>query len=268
MNSSPAAPKPKKSVALSGVAAGNTALCTVGRTGNDLHYRGYDILDFADVAEFEEVAHLLVHDKLPTAAELAAYKARLKGLRGLPAPATEGREVGDEQREDHRRRMARGVSAQPKLDDLREHLAPAADVEVLDGRMSLDLRAATRHGDEQDRPRRMPLGEPREDAPRSGQPTLRRPHDVGHRARPEGGLAFRLLAAARPRQLPLDLRDDTHQCLLSASSTNGRRDGGARRPLRGPSSRRRSRGTSARPGSRRRRSRRRASTAPPPRPRG
>ena len=63
-------PKPKKSVALSGVPAGNTALCTVGRTGNDLHYRGYDILDFADGAEFEEIAYLLVHEKLPTPAEL------------------------------------------------------------------------------------------------------------------------------------------------------------------------------------------------------
>ena len=81
----PTAPKPKKSVALSGVAAGNTALCTVGRTGNDLHYRGYDILDFADAAEFEEVAYLLVHGKLPNAAELAGYKAKLKALRGLPA---------------------------------------------------------------------------------------------------------------------------------------------------------------------------------------
>ncbi len=78
-------PKPKKSVALSGVAAGNTAVCTVGRTGNDLHYRGYDILDFADTAEFEEIAHLLIHGKLPTIAELAAYKRRLKALRGLPA---------------------------------------------------------------------------------------------------------------------------------------------------------------------------------------
>jgi 2-methylcitrate synthase len=88
MNSSPgpAAPKPKKSVALSGVAAGNTALCTVGRTGNDLHYRGYDILDFADEAEFEEVAHLLVHERLPTAAELAAYKKKLRSLRALPQP--------------------------------------------------------------------------------------------------------------------------------------------------------------------------------------
>ncbi|MDD3763152.1 MAG: 2-methylcitrate synthase [Nevskiales bacterium] len=77
--------KPKKSVALSGTAAGNTALCTVGRSGNDLHYRGYDILDVAEACEFEEIAHLLVHGKLPTVAELAAYKAKLKALRGLPA---------------------------------------------------------------------------------------------------------------------------------------------------------------------------------------
>jgi 2-methylcitrate synthase len=79
------APKPKKSVALSGVPAGNTALCTVGLTGNDLHYRGYDILDFAENAEFEEIAYLLVHGKLPSVAELAAYKRKLKALRGLPA---------------------------------------------------------------------------------------------------------------------------------------------------------------------------------------
>ncbi|WP_395621469.1 2-methylcitrate synthase [Dokdonella sp.] len=77
--------KPKKSVALSGVAAGNTALCTVGRTGNDLHYRGYDILDFATSSEFEEIAYLLVHGKLPNCAELAGYKAKLKSLRGIPA---------------------------------------------------------------------------------------------------------------------------------------------------------------------------------------
>jgi len=77
--------KPKKSVALSGVTAGNTALCTVGRTGNDLHYRGYDILDIADAAEFEEIAHLLVHGKLPNRAELASYKTKLRALRGLPA---------------------------------------------------------------------------------------------------------------------------------------------------------------------------------------
>src|SRR6202790_5071156 len=77
--------KPKKSVALSGVTAGNTALCTVGKTGNDLHYRGYDILDIATECEFEEIAYLLVHEKLPNRAELAAYKAKLKALRGLPA---------------------------------------------------------------------------------------------------------------------------------------------------------------------------------------
>ena len=76
--------KPKKSVALSGVTAGNTALCTVGRTGNDLHYRGYDILDLAAKCEFEEVAYLLLYGKLPTRAELDAYKLRLRGLRGLP----------------------------------------------------------------------------------------------------------------------------------------------------------------------------------------
>ncbi|MCJ7838411.1 MAG: 2-methylcitrate synthase, partial [Burkholderiales bacterium] len=81
----PAAPKPKKSVALSGITAGNTALCTVGRTGNDLHYRGYDILDVADACEFEEIAYLLVHGKLPTQAELEGYKLKLKSLRGLPA---------------------------------------------------------------------------------------------------------------------------------------------------------------------------------------
>jgi 2-methylcitrate synthase len=85
MSSSPAVvPRPKKSVALSGVPAGNTALCTVGRSGNDLHYRGYDILDFAEQAEFEEVAYLLVHEKLPTRDELRKYKSLLKRMRGLP----------------------------------------------------------------------------------------------------------------------------------------------------------------------------------------
>lgn len=78
-------PKPKKSVALSGTVAGNTAICTVGLTGNDLHYRGYDILDFADQAEFEEIAHLLIHERLPTRTELDAYKRKLKSMRGLPA---------------------------------------------------------------------------------------------------------------------------------------------------------------------------------------
>ncbi|HEV8330540.1 MAG TPA: 2-methylcitrate synthase [Steroidobacteraceae bacterium] len=77
--------KPKKSVALSGVVAGNTALCTVGRSGNDLHYRGYDILDIAASCEFEEIAHLLIHGKLPNHSELAAYKAKLVRLRTLPA---------------------------------------------------------------------------------------------------------------------------------------------------------------------------------------
>ena len=76
--------KPKKSVALSGVTAGNTALCSVGKSGNDLHYRGYDILDIAGKCDFEEIAYLLIHGKLPSRAELKAYKAKLKRLRGLP----------------------------------------------------------------------------------------------------------------------------------------------------------------------------------------
>ncbi|MES2054419.1 MAG: 2-methylcitrate synthase [Pseudomonadota bacterium] len=85
--------KPKKSVALSGVTAGNTALCTVGRTGNDLHYRGYDILDLAETSEFEEIAHLLVHGTLPTASQLVAYKAKLRALRGLPRSVKEALEA-------------------------------------------------------------------------------------------------------------------------------------------------------------------------------
>jgi 2-methylcitrate synthase len=80
------APKPKKSVALSGVTAGNTGLCSVGRSGNDLHYRGYDILEVAESCEFEELAYLLIHGKLPNLSELTAYKAKLRGLRGLPGP--------------------------------------------------------------------------------------------------------------------------------------------------------------------------------------
>jgi 2-methylcitrate synthase len=84
-NDQPAlAPKTKKSVALSGVPAGNTALCTVGRSGNDLHYRGYDILEIATACEYEEIAHLLIHGTLPNRAELAAYKAKLRALCGLP----------------------------------------------------------------------------------------------------------------------------------------------------------------------------------------
>ena len=81
----PAGFKPKKSVALSGVTAGNTALCTVGRSGNDLHYRGYDILEIAERTEFEEVAYLLVHGKLPNKAELTGYRQKLQAMRGLPA---------------------------------------------------------------------------------------------------------------------------------------------------------------------------------------
>ncbi|HBE91582.1 MAG TPA: 2-methylcitrate synthase [Gammaproteobacteria bacterium] len=77
-------PKAKKSVALSGTVAGNTAVCTVGRTGNDLHYRGYDIVDFSETAEFEEIAFLLIYGRLPNLAELTNYKLRLKSLRGLP----------------------------------------------------------------------------------------------------------------------------------------------------------------------------------------
>src|SRR5579862_1478298 len=84
MNDSNPQFKPKKSVALSGVTAGNTALCTVGRTGNDLHYRGYDILEIATVSEFDEIAHLLIHERFPNRPELTAYKAKLKSLRGLP----------------------------------------------------------------------------------------------------------------------------------------------------------------------------------------
>src|SRR5579863_9919957 len=90
---SPPAFKPKKSVALSGTPAGATALCTVGHTGNDLHYRGYDIRDIATHCEYEEVAYLLVHGKLPTAQELAAYKARLRPLRSLPATVKQALEL-------------------------------------------------------------------------------------------------------------------------------------------------------------------------------
>src|SRR5271155_4152280 len=97
--------KPKKSVALSGVAAGNTALSTVGTTGNDLHYRGYDILDIATTCEFEEIAYLLVHEKLPNRSELAAYKAKLKALRALPAAVTTV--------------LEQLPAARPPLDDLR-----------------------------------------------------------------------------------------------------------------------------------------------------
>ncbi len=85
-------PKTKKSVALSGVVAGNTAICTVGLSGNDLHYRGYDILDIAETCEFEEIAHFLVHGNLPTQSELAAYKTKLRNLRDLATPVRAGLE--------------------------------------------------------------------------------------------------------------------------------------------------------------------------------
>ena len=108
MSDTTTTPKPKKSVALSGVLAGNTALCTVGRTGNDLHYRGYDILEIAETCEFEEIAHLLVHGTLPTAAQLHAYKAKLHALRGIPlcrAPGAGGaaRRHASDGRDAHRR---------------------------------------------------------------------------------------------------------------------------------------------------------------------
>jgi len=93
VTSTPSAFKPKKSVALSGTPAGSTALCTVGHTGNDLHYRGYDIHDLATHCEFEEVAYLLVHGKLPTVAELAAYKTSLRPLRSLPAAVKQALEL-------------------------------------------------------------------------------------------------------------------------------------------------------------------------------
>ena len=93
VTSTPSAFKPKKSVALSGTPAGSTALCTVGHTGNDLHYRGYDIHDLATQCEFEEVAYLLVHGKLPTVAELAAYKTSLRPLRSLPAAVKQALEL-------------------------------------------------------------------------------------------------------------------------------------------------------------------------------
>ncbi len=93
VNAVPGAFKPKKSVALSGTPAGSTALCTVGHSGNDLHYRGYDIKDLAAHCEFEEVAYLLVHGKLPNMAELAAYKASLRPLRSLPAAVKQALEL-------------------------------------------------------------------------------------------------------------------------------------------------------------------------------
>jgi len=93
MTDTPAPARAKKSVALSGVVAGNTALCSVGRTGNDLHYRGYDILEVAEACEFEEIAHLLVHERLPTRSELDAYRKKLQSLRELPQPVIKALEA-------------------------------------------------------------------------------------------------------------------------------------------------------------------------------
>lgn len=77
--------KAKKSVALSGVEAGSTSLSTVGHTGNDLHYRGYDIKDLAENCEFEEVAFLIIYGELPTRQQLGEYKKSLLELRDIPA---------------------------------------------------------------------------------------------------------------------------------------------------------------------------------------
>ncbi|HDY7439766.1 TPA: 2-methylcitrate synthase [Vibrio vulnificus] len=78
---------------LRGQSAGSTALCTVGKTGTGLTYRGYDITDLANHAQFEEVAHLLLRGHLPTQQELDAYKTRLIGLRGLPAELKQALEL-------------------------------------------------------------------------------------------------------------------------------------------------------------------------------
>jgi 2-methylcitrate synthase len=121
--------KPKKSVALSGVAAGNTALCSVGRSGNDLHYRGYDILDVADSCEFEEIAYLLVHGKLPTTAELKGYKAKLRMLRGLPQSvklALEALPAGSHPMDVMRTGVSSLGCALPEKDD--HNLAGARDI--------------------------------------------------------------------------------------------------------------------------------------------
>ena len=126
-----AQPRAKKSVALSGTTAGNTAICTVGRTGNDLHYRGYDILDFADSASFEEIAHLLIHERLPDRAELAAYQRKLRAARGLPAalrsvleqlpPSTRPMDV-----------MRTGGSVLGTLEPEKDEMAPAAARDIGD----------------------------------------------------------------------------------------------------------------------------------------
>ena len=133
---------------------------------------------------------------------------------GAPAPAAVRREVGDQQREDDGRRMTGRLAAQPELDHLGQHLAPVAGREVLDDGVGLDAAPPPRHGNEEDRARRVSLGQAGEDAFRPRQPLGRGPDDVRHRARAELGLAVHLLAAAVPRELPLHLGDDAHQWRL------------------------------------------------------
>jgi len=128
-------PKPKKSVALSGTVAGNTAVCTVGRTGNDLHYRGYDILDFAEQAEFEEIAHLLIHGTLPNAAQLKAYKAKLRALRGLPQAVKQALEALPANA--HPMDVMRtGCSVLGTVEQEQEARAPAKTKEIIDRLMA------------------------------------------------------------------------------------------------------------------------------------
>src|SRR3954466_13169832 len=74
----------KKSVVLSGITAGKTAICTVGREGKGLHYRGYDIKDLAEQASYGEVCHLLLYGELPTQSQVEALRQRIIEKRGLP----------------------------------------------------------------------------------------------------------------------------------------------------------------------------------------
>ena len=127
----PAPFKPKKSVALSGTAAGNTALCTVGRSGNDLHYRGYDIADLAAHCEFEEVAYLLLHGKLPNATELAAYKRKADSLRGLPAMCLRRARATAARDPPHGRAAYRRLRAGMHLPEKDDH-SPAGAIECAD----------------------------------------------------------------------------------------------------------------------------------------
>jgi 2-methylcitrate synthase len=121
----------KKSVALSGVVAGNTALSTVGLAGNDLHYRGYDILDIAERCEYEEIAYLLIHEKLPNVRELAAYKARLAAWRDLPPALRSALELLP--RASHPMDVLRsGVSVLGCLEPEHPEHAPAAARELSD----------------------------------------------------------------------------------------------------------------------------------------